>query len=225
MFGFVFWEDSSMPHPLGKPWTLAPYNYTSGNTFLGYSVNRTCSLQPFIPHDKRNNQVFILAKKLSYFFSDRYEWPNIDYSQPPAMASVKNVTFVAAVRNDTDPSDRNRDSPKLPKGIVALNDQPLPADEFFLAVASSKLLLGLGFPRLSPSPYDALCLGVPFLNPVRHWDKANPENRTAWYTQHDGLKYQPEPYVYHVLKHPDLETRTQMFWDAIERAVSTPIER
>ncbi|KZW03789.1 hypothetical protein EXIGLDRAFT_827749 [Exidia glandulosa HHB12029] len=225
MFGFEFWENSYMPHPLGKPWTLSPVNYASGNTFLGYSVNRTCSLQPFIPHDKRDNQVFVLAKRLSYFFGDRYAWPNVDYSQPPA--TLKGLSFVAAVWNDTS-QERNRKypvSPKVPKGVVALNDQPLLVDEFFLEVASSKLLLGIGDPPLSPSPYDALCLGVPFLNPVVSYDKANPENRTAWITQHDGLKFQPEPYVYHVLKHPDMETRTRLFWEAAERAVSTPIQR
>lgn len=34
-------------------------------------------------------------------------------------------------------------------------------------VGTSKVLVGVGNPWWSPSPYHALCAGVPFINPVR----------------------------------------------------------
>ncbi|KZW03791.1 hypothetical protein EXIGLDRAFT_3583 [Exidia glandulosa HHB12029] len=224
IFGFEFWENSYMPHPLGKPWTLSPANYRNGNFFLGYTVNRTCNNQAVVPHTLREHRVFVLAKRLSYFFENSYQWPNIDYAHPPH--ALHDLTFVGSIWNDTAEEEKNvPPSPQIPAGILNLNEANLDADEFYREVAFSKLLLGIGSPPLSPSPYDALCLGVPFLNPVMRWDKNNPENRTAWWTQHDGFKYEQEPYVYHVLKDPNTTMRTQRFWEAIERAVSTPIER
>lgn len=226
LFGFEFWRDAYRPHPLGKAWTLSPANYGNGNLFLGYSVNRTCALQPFIPHSERKNQVFVLAKRLSYFYhASDYHWPNIDYAHPPA--SLPNLTFVGSIWNDTahEPGHKVPLSPQVPDGIINLSETNLPVDEFFHAVGSSKLLLGIGNPPLSPSPYDALCLGVPFLNPVWSWDSKNPDNRSEWATQHDGLKFVPEPYVYHVLKDRDTSVRARSFWEAVERAVNNPIDR
>lgn len=89
-------------------------------------------------------------------------------------------------------------------------------------VASSRVLLGIGLPGLSPTPYEALCLGVPFINPVEQWDKRDPEDRSKWKAQHDGLLYAgvDEPYVYHV-KVGDREG----FERAIVKAMETPITR
>ncbi|KAF8211118.1 hypothetical protein K438DRAFT_1808840 [Mycena galopus ATCC 62051] len=80
----------------------------------------------------------------------------------------------------------------------------------------------------SPTPYDALCLGVPFVNPIisRSADfrncvveQENPTDRTKWQTQHDELKGHSAPYVYHVF----IGDRDG-FVDAIKRAVENPIE-
>ena len=38
--------------------------------------------------------------------------------------------------------------------------------EFVDAVRRSKVMVGVGNPWWSPSPYHALCQGVPFVNPV-----------------------------------------------------------
>lgn len=45
--------------------------------------------------------------------------------------------------------------------------EKLNSTEFSWEVASSKAMIGMGNPYWSPSPYYALCLGVPFINPVR----------------------------------------------------------
>lgn len=68
-------------------------------------------------------------------------------------------------------------------------------------------------------------LGTPFLNPVFHWDVSNPNDRSRWRTQHDGIKYEHEPRVYHVLVYEDEELRVRSLWAAVDRAVHTPIER
>ena len=47
-----------------------------------------------------------------------------------------------------------------------INLRKLGPHEFSEAVAMSKAMIGVGNPWWSPSPYHALCMGVPFLNPV-----------------------------------------------------------
>ncbi|KAG8999542.1 hypothetical protein FRB90_012049 [Tulasnella sp. 427] len=90
-------------------------------------------------------------------------------------------------------------------------------------IAGSKVVLGIGRPALSPTPYEALCLGVPFINVVQGWDRADPENRAKWYTsQHDAIMGLDlgEPYVYHV-RVGDREALKR----AVRLALETPIPR
>jgi len=44
-----------------------------------------------------------------------------------------------------------------------------------------------------------MCRGVPFINPIHSFDVNDPTNRHSWGTQHDGLKFIEEPYLYHVV--------------------------
>jgi len=108
---------------------------------------------------------------------------------------------------------------------VNVSPHGLAPDEFFEHLAGTRVLLGTGRPPLSPTPYDALCFGVPFVNPVVAWDAGAPDDRARWRTQHDGLKWEAEPRVYHVRLSRDLGERRRDFWAAIQRAMSTPIER
>lgn len=70
----------------------------------------------------------------------------------------------------------------------------------------------------SPTPYEALCLGTPFINPIHSWDPSDPSNRLSWSAQHELLKFEDPPYVYNVKK-GDLEG----FVDAVRRAVENPL--
>ncbi|KAF8290534.1 hypothetical protein DL93DRAFT_1086859 [Clavulina sp. PMI_390] len=45
---------------------------------------------------------------------------------------------------------------------IGLLDRP----DFMREIARSVALLGVGRPAISPTPYQALCLGVPFINPI-----------------------------------------------------------
>ena len=68
--------------------------------------------------------------------------------------------------------------------------------EFYTQLAMSSVLVGVGKPKISPSPWDALFMGVPvsppaylllsdeqFINPILEWDENDPENRSKWLTQ------------------------------------------
>jgi hypothetical protein len=95
--------------------------------------------------------------------------------------------------------------------------------------------------RRSPTAYDALCLGVPFINPIlgvraishlfiylyhprtyscAQWDKNKPTDKTRWNSQHNTLKALDPPYVYNVFKNDK-----EGFVNAVVQATSTPIER
>jgi alpha-1,3(6)-mannosylglycoprotein beta-1,6-N-acetyl-glucosaminyltransferase len=59
----------------------------------------------------------------------------------------------------------------IPQGIKSLGLQS--KHGFEMLVASSKAMIGIGFPEISPSPFNAICAGVPVVMPY-------------WGTRHDG---------------------------------------
>ena len=214
MFSFHFWGGSA--NPLGNAWTLSPENYaligphthSEENVYLGYSIEKTCLKIPVTPSAERPRQAYVLAKRSEYFYKKEYAWPGMVYEPSPI-----DVALVAGIAQDDAPNGAG-----VPAGITNLGR--LNKTEFYRNLGHSRALVGIGLPFLSPSPYDALCMGLPFINPVMYWDRDDPENRTRWGTQHDGLKFQVPPYVYHVKKGD-----TDGFWEALRTAVETPIER
>lgn len=211
MFSFHFWTGAE--HPLGNRWTLSPENYpilapgnSKDNFYLGYSIERTCVKKPFIPGDDRPMQAYVLAKQLSYFTDKNYMWKGVSLVPPFAL------DLVAGMRNDT------KGPSTIPDGINNLGQ--LDQQDFYEQLSMSRVLIGIGNPRLSPSPYDALCMGVPFINPIFNWNGDDPQDRNSWDTQHDGLKFQEPPYVYHV-KRGDGEG----LWAAVKEAMDHPIPR
>lgn len=55
----------------------------------------------------------------------------------------------------------------VPDGMIKLGQQS--KYDYELLLANSKALMGLGRPEISPSPYNALCAGVPVVMP--YYDK------------------------------------------------------
>ncbi|KAJ6581960.1 hypothetical protein B0H19DRAFT_1252116 [Mycena capillaripes] len=53
----------------------------------------------------------------------------------------------------------------------------------------------------SPSPWDTLCLGVPFMD---GWDDGNPEDSTQWHGQHAFVSMLGKLYVYNVRTGPSV---------------------
>jgi len=92
--------------------------------------------------------------------------------------------------------------PTLPPSLHLLNPWGglLSTSDFFDQISRSIALVGVGDPPLSPSPYDALCRGTPFINPILEWDLNAPEDRTKWVSQQRTLKHFDAPYVYNVFR-------------------------
>ncbi|KZO90821.1 hypothetical protein CALVIDRAFT_376436 [Calocera viscosa TUFC12733] len=70
MFSLHCWNGAC--HPPGGSWTLSPEDYRSGNQYLGYSMKSGCLMKAFVPHKRRLDQVYILAKWLRYFYMELY---------------------------------------------------------------------------------------------------------------------------------------------------------
>ncbi|KAJ7269852.1 hypothetical protein C8J57DRAFT_1323726 [Mycena rebaudengoi] len=210
MFSFNWWTGAV--GPLTHKWTLNPEDYQlegkgyAPNTYLGYSVEPGCSTRPFVPHAERNRQAYVLAKEMSYFGPDIRAWDPEFYQHAHEAVGVE---FVAGVRGP--------ESPDFPSSLRNLGY--MSQADFYDQLSRSLVLVGVGFPLTSPTPYDALCLGVPFINPIGDWDKSDPMNRDKWSVQHGMLKHLNPPHVYHVFKGD-----RDGFVNAVKDAVSRPIE-
>jgi hypothetical protein len=216
MFSFLFWNHPG--HPLGGAWTISPEDWPNidpdgpgkDNFYLGYSVERACDTHHVIPASKRTDQVYMFGKLYKFFTPDEdYAWEGIDFA-------ALGFSAVAGVKLESG-APLTDDMP-LPGGIVNLGS--LNQSTFLAAIGGAHAVLGVGNPATSPTAYDALCLGVPFVNPVMGWAEDNPEDRTRWYVQHEGLKFEREPYVYHV-RRGDVDGLQR----ALRKAYEMPINR
>jgi len=197
LFTFYYWMNSN--HPLGPRWTLNPEPYPlehSGyprNHYLGYSVEPNCLSHQFILPEERKNQVYVLGKFLHYFSGSGSTWTADFYDEA---AEADGISFLVGASLGYDAHPNPDEEGTLPRSMV--NNGIMPQKEFTEMLAYSRLLIGVGDPVTSPAPYEALCLGVPFLNPIKEWDHSDPWNRDKWDTQHGLLKLLDPPYVYNV---------------------------
>ncbi|KIO19858.1 hypothetical protein M407DRAFT_11189 [Tulasnella calospora MUT 4182] len=169
--------------PLTGPFTLSPEPYElwppgrnagKENFYLGYTVEPSCMDTPYVPHEERPRQAYIFGKYLGYFLLKEYTlWDEmggmkgsldddfyLDFSQK------ENVTFLAGhlslsqvPAGFTDP----------PRGII--QHERLSRPEFQKMIANSRVMIGLSNPFLSPTPYEALCLGIPSSVPSGVWTR------------------------------------------------------
>ncbi|KAI0036928.1 hypothetical protein K488DRAFT_40011 [Vararia minispora EC-137] len=218
---FTFWAEAR--GPLGEKWTLSPEPYQRlsrnypHNAYVGYSIESTCYAHPTIPHSERPDQVYFMSKKAQWFVSS---WPRDFYD---AAVDELGVQFVMGLHDSTAKVPDHPDIPlaqsniPFPKGVKDLG--ALQPHEFLAELSRSKAIIGLGAPVTSPTPYEALCLGVPFINPIKSWDYYHPKDRYSWNTQHDMLKFMDAPYVYNVFQNDK-----KAFVRAIKSALETPIQ-
>ncbi|KAJ7699014.1 hypothetical protein B0H17DRAFT_978024 [Mycena rosella] len=223
IFSFYFWPFPR--HPLGQRWVLAPEpfalqpdpNLVSNNTYLGYSIEADCALTPFVPPAARPAHAWVLAKLLRYLQPARgASWVKADFD---AAAHRTGVTFAlgAGLSNDEAEADRVALEEGLPDSHI--NYGRMQKAEFMGKVAQTKVLVGVGLPLISPTPYNALCLGVPFINPLDGWDEANPDDTTKYHGQHAMMAFMKPPYVYNVRKGD-----RDGFVNAVAAALANPIE-
>jgi len=211
ILSFHFWSDAG--NPLGRKWTLSPEEYAlaglTPNTYLGYSVEHSCMSQAFVPHDDREDSAYVMTKRLARLRNaEERAWPPHFYE---AASNMTGIEFVLGANDDGSHRD-------VPPGITNYGVLEQPA--FMDALSKSVVLIGVGSPSTSPTPYEGLCLGVPFINPILDWNRDDPKDRTSWQAQHWMLKLLDPPFVYNVFK-DDFDG----FVDAIDNAILHPIDR
>jgi len=162
--------------------------------------------------------MYILGKWLQFFSSKNGKGWSPDFYD--AATEATGISFVVGASQSpsnlttsfADPADQGT----LPKSIT--NYGILSQENFLKTLAHSRMLIGVGDPVTSPTPYDALCLGVPFLNPIVMWDRSNPQDRSKWVTQHGPLQLLDPPYVYNVY-----DGDRDGFLRAIRGAIADPL--
>ncbi|KAI0036919.1 hypothetical protein K488DRAFT_75693 [Vararia minispora EC-137] len=225
ILAFYFWMDPR--GPLGAQWTLSPEPYGIGdNVYLGYNIENTCKSQNILPPHAREHRAYVMTKFLRFFKElHRRAWPPEFYADAVHTLGVR---LVASIKYDEALDGSKLDFDEvLPRGVERL--QQLGPMEFAEELMKSKVLIGIGQPEHSPTPYVALCVGIPFINPVNdadsnvgpqcQWDHGNPKDRSRWQAQHWPLRTLDPPYVYNVFR-DDREG----FLNAIRAALENPID-
>ncbi|OCF30930.1 hypothetical protein I316_07458 [Kwoniella heveanensis BCC8398] len=190
-------------------------------TFLPYIVEKPPPTS-YIPTEQRPYQVYILAKFVRYF----YPGTQPAWEDTSVFATAKSILekefpgfeFVVGCKDDRNGEQQEKEPMSVPDGIRNLGI--MTKDEFERQLASSRAMLGIGWPTLSPSPHVALSYGIPFISPVSESVPlpSNKDPETWAQSQHNTLKALDEPYVYHVYR----GNATQLV-DAIRKALSNPI--
>ncbi|KAJ7907097.1 hypothetical protein B0H13DRAFT_701526 [Mycena leptocephala] len=226
MFAFTFW--GSLPksgkwlppdiswsfNPLGPEWSLVPYQMPDGHFFMGYHYQGCHSLE-YVPFAERPDQIVILAKKSEYFHH-----PVLFVDPSNFYTRLKNSTGYNIITN----ADLEDGYP-IPDGLTSVG--LLPTAEYDRQLANTKVLLGIGRPQISPTPYASLCRGVPVVLPYRS-DTGCParpglNDYCGFYGethQHGPAATIGEPYIYTV----DVTGPEEEIIRTIERAVNTRIE-
>ncbi|WRT66441.1 uncharacterized protein IL334_003398 [Kwoniella shivajii] len=189
--------------------------------YIGYSIEEDCEKQDLIPHAERPMTAWILAKQAAYFHvgPHLYAFNDTYYTSTLKEEGLDGLSFRAAYEI-TDNYMKNDVIEPIVEVIGVTNLGIIGPDRFRNEVASSRIMIGIGNPPLSPSPYLSLCLATPFLNPIRTWDSEHPNDRSKWVSQHNYLKWLDPPYVYNVRAHD-----YQGFVDAIHEALNNPPPR
>lgn len=154
--------------------------------------------------DGVNGSTAVLPEHITNLgFQKQHEWTDL-LARSKVMVSVCSAAFT--------PLSPIRPSPLLLPRAWPLKRLP--------PRKSANVQIGLGWPAYSPSPFDALCVGVPFINPIQYVNLEHPDDRKGWRTQNDALLALDPPYVYHVHK----ENATEL-GHALKSAIENPIPR
>jgi hypothetical protein len=102
----------------------------------------------------------LLAKEVRYFATEKYDFA-WDLPRMAEIASAEGITFVGGFKvGDEHQEERERLMQEvLDAGVQNLGT--LGREAFYQELSKSRALMGLSFPKLSPSPWDGLCMGLP----------------------------------------------------------------
>jgi len=140
-------------NPLGKQFTLSPFA-DNDNFHLSLSIEPTCKTIPILrPSQKpKIKNAYLLSKQIRYMEGDTFSWTI------PGLAEIQNRLNIKIL------GGMKVDRPLLAETCLShnlTNLGQLNKTEFYTQLAMSSVLVGVGKPRISPSPWDALCMGVP----------------------------------------------------------------
>ncbi|KAK7040769.1 hypothetical protein VNI00_009675 [Paramarasmius palmivorus] len=197
-------------NPLGGEWNLIPYVMPDKQFYLGYHYTG-CTNLPYVPSGERKNQIAILAKRSEYFYKDTF-------LQPEIWPILKNLTGLDLISvSNSEEGFPVRDALTL-LGPMERHDY-----DMMLVRGSSKALLGIGRPKISPSPYASLCRGVPVIIPYNGKICPARVEESEWcgnHHQHGPASRIGPPYVYTI----DSQGPIEDIVGTIMTAVNTPIE-
>lgn len=153
IFNMSWWK--YLPYPLGNRFNLSPENYTAwpsrhpevANTYIGYSLEKTCLRTPYVPFDERPKQVYVFAKFLKLFLYPQYiladpsgnRTKQVSDDFYARMSEKEGITFLGQFKRAEVP-----DEIEAPLGINIIPRMLRP--EFQKVVASSRVLMGIGHP-------------------------------------------------------------------------------
>jgi len=112
----------------------------------GYSIEKYCAKHT-VPATHRQRRAYIMAKYLKYIDGDQFPWDSPNKTLFAQLGEKHGLQFVSG-------ADKPHDVPQQ-QGIQNLGS--MSEDRFYSEVAHSRLLVGVGSPTISPTPYDALC--------------------------------------------------------------------
>ncbi|KAF8998557.1 hypothetical protein BDQ17DRAFT_1428391 [Cyathus striatus] len=217
IFEFTYWPVHYHREPnwsmMGGEWILTShpddmyYEEPSPIQYIGFSIEDSCPEAP-VPLEEREPRIYMHMKYLRYLSDDKWSW---DVSWFTEVAEELNATFIGGWINDNN-------APEVGNARIT-NLGRLSHEQFIEELAKSRVMLSMGNPYWSPSAWQALCLGVPIVQPIMGWDKNDPWNRKKWDLQHPSLSRYDPPYVYHVHA-----KNYSGFLEAMRAAYTTPIE-
>jgi hypothetical protein len=214
-------------------------NSIIGFTYTGYAVHPQPQDASVIPWEERPNRVWLMGKFAHYFHNGDQQVYDMDFYERAHNELSKEFPgfeFVGAIEDSRSEEDKQKWGP-VP--AVIRNVGRLDREEFEREFGMSKLMLGIGAPSLSPSPFRALakvswgrslirnecgdrsadCQGVPFANPHNLREGGSNEDDSTWsMVQHESMERVPEPYVYQVQGF-----NYSSFINSIRKALQTPI--
>nr|GAT45307.1 predicted protein [Mycena chlorophos] len=195
LISFCFWTWPR--HPLGPRWVISPEPYNeiktpgemrSDNRYIGYSIENTCNATKYIPANERPSDpshAWLLAKLIAYFYPERdFVWSKKMLDEIAVEAGVVYTMASHHSPHPPTPEDVEKAALYLPDESHYINHYFLRQAEWLEQLAQARMVIGIGNPVNSPTPWNALCLGVPFINVILSWDHAHPNDRTWWRTQH-----------------------------------------
>lgn len=176
-FFFFYYFPAPFSTIVGNKWVVTsepPQGNWDTGTYLGYALEQETN-KPIVPFNQRPYRVYVLGKCPTYFYDTkgRQVW-DLDFFErvTKELREEKWPDFeiVAGMRTDCQNEEQIKKDGAQPVPAGVRNFGALNATEFDELLGSARLLLGLGSPGLSPSPYRALARGLPFLNPVGVFD-------------------------------------------------------